>query len=69
MGHSGVVRTVVGSKGSLLIVIPSQLAELYDIEKGDKLEWSQGEPGELRLRKKEPEYRMPPYSSTPTFDD
>lgn len=51
MGHSGVVRTVVGSKGSLLIVIPSQLAELYGIDKGDKLEWSQGGPGELRLRK------------------
>jgi antitoxin component of MazEF toxin-antitoxin module len=52
MGDSGVVRTATkGKGGSLLIVIPSQLAELYGIKGGDKLEWSQGGPGELRLRK------------------
>lgn len=53
MGHRGIIRNVVGSKGSLLIVIPSQIAELYGIEKGDKLEWSQGGPDELRVRKVE----------------
>jgi hypothetical protein len=52
MGDSGVVRSVMkGKAGSLMIVIPSQLAELYGIGKGDKLEWSQGGPGELRIRK------------------
>jgi bifunctional DNA-binding transcriptional regulator/antitoxin component of YhaV-PrlF toxin-antitoxin module len=52
MGNEGVVRTVIWSKGSLYATIPSQLSQLYGIKKGDKVEWLQGRPGELILRKK-----------------
>lgn len=55
MGNEGVVRTVIYSKGSLYASIPRQLAQLYGIRKGEKIEWLQGRPGELILRKKDPE--------------
>jgi bifunctional DNA-binding transcriptional regulator/antitoxin component of YhaV-PrlF toxin-antitoxin module len=51
MGGKGVSRTVVRIKASLYLNIPSQLAQLYGISEGDKLEWSQDGPGELRIRK------------------
>jgi hypothetical protein len=51
MGNDGIVRIISESKGSLFVNIPSQLAQFYGIKKGDKIEWSQGAPGELRLRK------------------
>ena len=47
----GISRTVTESGGSLKVVIPKQLAQLYGIRNGDVLEWTQGGPGELRLRK------------------
>lgn len=51
MGAKGVSRTVIKMKASLYINIPSQLAQLYGISEGDKLEWSQDGPGEFRIRK------------------
>jgi bifunctional DNA-binding transcriptional regulator/antitoxin component of YhaV-PrlF toxin-antitoxin module len=47
----GIERKVTESGGSLKIVIPKQLAQLYGIENGDTIEWTQGGPGELRLKK------------------
>ena len=48
---NGIRRKVVETGGSLKVVIPKQLAELYGIGSGDTIEWTQGGPGELRLRK------------------
>lgn len=47
----GVRRKVVETGGSFKVVIPKQLAELYGIGSGDTVEWTQGGPGELRLKK------------------
>ena len=49
----GITRTVTESGGSLKVVIPKQLAQLYGIGSGDTVEWTQGGPGELRIRKVE----------------
>ena len=37
--------------GSLVVTIPSQIAELYGMEAGDIVTIEQGGPGELRLKK------------------
>ena len=37
--------------GSLVVTIPSQIANLYGMEAGDIVTIEQGGPGELRLRK------------------
>lgn len=47
----GIKRKVVETGGSLKVVIPKQLAQLYGIGNGDTIEWTQGGPGELRLKK------------------
>lgn len=51
MENERVIRTVGESKGSLYIIIPRELTRLLKIRKGDKIEWSGGAPGELRLKK------------------
>ena len=37
--------------GSLVVTIPSQIADLYNFKPGDVLTFEQGGPSELRLKK------------------
>lgn len=46
-----VKRTVRQVGGSLVITIPSDIAGMHDIEKGDDLEFLHIAAGEIRLRK------------------
>lgn len=47
----GAKRKVYETGGSLRVTIPKAIAQLYGIGDGDTVEWMQGGPGELRLRK------------------
>jgi bifunctional DNA-binding transcriptional regulator/antitoxin component of YhaV-PrlF toxin-antitoxin module len=51
MENYRVVRTVGESKGSLYVIIPRDFARFLRIRKGDKVEWTEGAPGELRLER------------------
>ena len=44
--------------GSLVVTIPSQIAELYGMAAGDILKIEQGGPGELRLKKREHDFQL-----------